>query len=172
MIVNTAEYHPLSENEGWQRNAAGYLYNIRFGFGLMNADSYVNAASNWTNVGPQMVAEIENPTNNLTPLSTQGAPKTVQLTFDYAEESIQYLEHVEVVLDLEYSQRGALEFYLTSPQQTKVQLLGRRPRDRSRLGFKDWSFMSVATWSENPNGIWLLDIVDNVRRMEMVRLIS
>lgn len=41
LIVNSAEYNPLIDNEGWQKNAAGFWYHIGFGFGLMNADSYV-----------------------------------------------------------------------------------------------------------------------------------
>lgn len=180
LIVNTAEYHPLIDNDGWQQNAAGYWFNIRFGFGLMNArklflngstsfiqiasnlsiiftDSYVNLASNWTNVGLQLVTEVENP-NHYIPLSKDSPVSN--FTFDYTDGEIKYLEHVELILDLDCTDRGALEFYLTSPQKTRVQLLGQRPRDKSNKGFKDWSLMSVATWAENPKGKWLLEIVD------------
>lgn len=147
-------------NDGWQMNAAGYWFNIRFGFGLMNADSYVNMAANWINVGPQSSVELEYPENYLPLQNIPGSPLT-KLTFDYTEESIKFLEHVEVIIDLDYElYRGFLEFYLISPQETRVQLLGQRPNDKSRLGFKDWSLMSVATWSENPSGNWTLEIID------------
>lgn len=155
MIVNTAEYHPLTDNEGWQQNAAGYWFNIRFGFGLMNADSYVTLAANWTNVGPQTMTQIEHP-DHYVPLEGP----TTNITFEYTESTIKFLEHVEVILDLDYTDRGALEFLLTSPQGTRVQLLGQRPMDKSTKGFKDWSLMSVATWSENPHGRWTLEIID------------
>ena len=157
LIVKTAEYNPLIENEGWQQNAAGFWFNIRFGFGLMNADSYVILASKWTNVGAQVMWELEHPMHYV-PLDN--SPSAHNVTFEYADTSINYLEHVEVILDLDYSDRGSLGFYLTSPQNTRVQLLGQRPRDKSTKGFKDWSLMSVATWSEKPQGTWTLEIRD------------
>lgn len=159
LIVNSAEYHPLIDNEGWQQNAAGFWFNIRFGFGLMNADSYVNVASNWINVGPQLMSEVENP-NQYSGIPSDKDTPTSNFTFDYTEGSIKHVEHVEIILDLDYTERGSLEFYLTSPQSTRVQLLGQRPRDKSTKGFKDWSLLSVATWSENPIGTWTLEIVD------------
>lgn len=127
----------------------------------MNADSYVNLAANWINVGPQINDEIEHPDRyvKLTPTSNND-PSTTNFTFEYKEDNLKYLEHVEVILDLDCVNRGVLEFYLTSPQQTRVQLLGQRQRDRSSLGFKNWSLMSVATWSEDPKGLWTLEIVD------------
>lgn len=130
----------------------------------MNADSYVNLAANWINVGPQISAEIEHPDRNVK-LSSSPDPSTTNFTFEYKEDNLKYLEHVEVILDLDCLNRGVLEFYLTSPQQTRVQLLGHRPRDRSSLGFKNWSLMSVATWSEEPKGLWTLEIID-VREYE------
>lgn len=38
------------ENPGWFRNSAGFWFNSRFGFGLMNAYSLVSASYNWTTV--------------------------------------------------------------------------------------------------------------------------
>lgn len=141
-------------------NAAGYWFNIRFGFGLMNADSYVDMAANWKNVGPQSSVDLECAGNYIPLQNTHGSP-LIKLNFDYTDESIKFLEHVEVIIDLDYAiYRGFLEFYLISPQMTRVQLLGQRPNDKSRLGFKDWSLMSVATWSENPKGNWTLEIID------------
>lgn len=95
----------------------------------------------------------------MTLFNSQDSPVT-KIPFVYDDNSINFLEHVEVILDLDYNNRGSLEFYLTSPMETKVQLLGQRPRDKSRLGFKDWTLMSVATWSEKPQGTWILEIID------------
>lgn len=50
MIVFTSEFAPLQDNIGWQQSAASLLYNVGFGFGLMNADAMVKAALNWINV--------------------------------------------------------------------------------------------------------------------------
>lgn len=46
---------------------------------------------------------------------------------------------------------------------TLVQILSSRKRDKSKDGFRKWKFMSVATWGEDPRGIWILYIFDKVR---------
>ncbi|KAL3613164.1 Neuroendocrine convertase 1 [Castilleja foliolosa] len=73
---------------------------------------------------------------------------------------VNYMEHVELIVNLRYTRRGALEIYLISPQGTKIQLLGPRPNDASKAGFVNWPLMSVGTWGENPNGVWTAIILD------------
>lgn len=43
-----------------------------------------------------------------------------------------------------------------------MELLAPRKLDESSDGFNNWTFMSVMTWGENPNGIWTLTVADNV----------
>lgn len=57
--------------------------------------------------------------------------------------------------------RGKLEIYLTSPSGMSVPILEQRKNDNSTEGFNDWVFMSAATWSENPRGLWRIKIIDN-----------
>ncbi|XP_055692610.1 neuroendocrine convertase 1-like [Lutzomyia longipalpis] len=159
IIVNTAEYIPLQANKGWTENAAGLLYNIRFGFGLMNADAFVTAASTWMNVPPKST-EIILPKDFAAPRNLSTSIGTISVTFENATGRIRYLEHVEVQVDLGYTERGVLEIFLTSPRGTKVQLLTKRNRDKSKEGFRPWIFMSVATWSEDPRGMWEVQILD------------
>lgn len=45
---------------------------------------------------------------------------------------------------------------------TTVQILAPRIKDLSSQGFLGWTFMSVMTWGENPNGVWTLTLEDNV----------
>lgn len=45
---------------------------------------------------------------------------------------------------------------------TSTVLLAERERDTSPNGFKNWDFMSVHTWGENPIGTWTLRITDMV----------
>ncbi|KAF7414457.1 hypothetical protein HZH68_002946 [Vespula germanica] len=58
LIVWTSEYRSLNENPGWLKNAAGFWYNLHFGFGLMNAYALVNFARNWTNVPEKNICEV------------------------------------------------------------------------------------------------------------------
>ena len=41
-------------------------------------------------------------------------------------------------------------------------LLAERERDTSSNGFRNWDFMSVHTWGEDPAGTWTLKITDTV----------
>lgn len=59
--------------------------------------------------------------------------------------------------------RGDIEIHLTSPAGTKTMLLAKRPHDVSRTGFRNWPFMSVHTWGENPVGKWSLEIHNEAR---------
>lgn len=108
------------------------------------------------------------------------------------ENAVLSLEHVQVEASIEYTRRGDLHITLTSPAgkkhiHTHVQhargrkkierlsnnfwmissgtttvLLAERERDTSSNGFRNWDFMSVHTWGEDPAGTWTLKITDTV----------
>ena len=81
--------------------------------------------------------------------------------FNYRHgERIKFLEHVAVTVNIQCKRRGNIEIFLLSPQNTNVKILQTRRHDNSTAGFQNWTFMSVATWSENPQGKWLLIIRD------------
>ncbi|KAM7077172.1 neuroendocrine convertase 1 isoform 2-T2 [Ciconia maguari] len=82
------------------------------------------------------------------------------------ENSIASLEHVQLEATIEYSRRGDLHVTLVSPSGTNTVLLAERERDKSPNGFKNWDFMSVHTWGENPTGTWVLRITDVSRRIQ------
>lgn len=75
---------------------------------------------------------------------------------------VRYLEHVELQTTIDYPIRGVLEVFLTSPSGSQVQMLGKRKLDKSRNGFKHWSFMSVMTWGELVEGLWTITVADQV----------
>lgn len=165
LVAWTSDFAPLSSNRGWKRNAAGLLYNSRFGFGLLDAQAMVQAALNWTNVGPRdrCLLSPEAPWTLPRSMASSGGDdgdREVQLAFDAQNCPLEALEHVQVHLDLEYSQRGALDAYLRSPAGTESVLLYRRAKDTTGQGFHNWSFLTVHLWGENPRGLWTLVIRD------------
>lgn len=76
------------------------------------------------------------------------------------QDEIRYLEHVQLVLTLDYSRRGDLAIDLTSPMGTKSRLLTPRGEDLSDEGFLKWPFMTTHSWGEDPRGTWTLEITD------------
>lgn len=124
----------------------------------MNADKFVTQAVNWRNVPLQRKAQISS--KEILPLNMT---ESLTVTFEYKSLEIVFLEHIELTISMDYTTRGDLEFYLKSPKDTTVQILGSRKNDKSTTGLDNWKFMSVATWLENPFGIWELKIVDSRR---------
>lgn len=48
-------------------------------------------------------------------------------------------------------------------------LLAERERDTSANGFRNWDFMSVHTWGEDPAGTWTLRITDTVSHVTRLK---
>ncbi|KAJ1521904.1 hypothetical protein ONE63_002240 [Megalurothrips usitatus] len=162
LVAASSEYAPLANNTGWRQNAAGFWVNTRFGFGLLNADELVRQAQGWTTVPEKAVCVVDGLVGWNASFG-RGERAAVHFRTDGCRgqpEEVNFLEHVEVVANVQYPVRGALEAYLTSPKGTKVQILSPRQRDVSDQGFEDWRFMSVLTWGEPPQGEWLVEVVD------------
>lgn len=103
---------------------------------------------------------------------------------------VSYLEHVILRVTLTHPRRGDLQIFLTSPSGTVSNILERRQEnknpffdflknslpldgafelflifflrdfDRSKMGFREWEFMTTHHWGENPMGVWQLEIRD------------
>lgn len=73
---------------------------------------------------------------------------------------INFLEHVQVRVNLNYTIRGDLEINLTSPQGTTSRLTQRRPKDNSpdATYLTNWTILTLHHWGENPSGIWELSL--------------
>ena len=65
---------------------------------------------------------------------------------------------VQAKIWLWYSRRGDVRIYLTSPRGTTSVLLPEREKDFEAGEFRDWPFMSVFYWGEDPTGVWTLDV--------------
>lgn len=169
----TSEYLPLEDNQGWHENAAGLRYNLRFGYGLMNAAKFVSAARNWTSVPPKSICVIQAAKQPIDFSSTNWA--SVEFKSDGCKGSVNevnYLEHVEVIVNIDFPVRGRLEIDLISPSGTWTQVLKPRKMDTSTMGFVNWPFMSVHTWGEDPKGSWQLKVTDMVTSADNAPLIG
>ncbi|XP_059398536.1 neuroendocrine convertase 1-like [Carassius carassius] len=170
LVVWTSEFDPLANNPGWKRNGAGLMVNSRFGFGLLNAKALVDLADPkiWKHVPEKKQCIVRDETFQSRPLKAAGEISIEIPTKACAGQvnSIVSLEHVQVEVSIEYTRRGDLHITLTSPSGTTTVLLAERERDTSANGFRNWAFMSVHTWGENPTGTWTLKITDMSGRIE------
>lgn len=120
LVAWTSEYAPLFNNPGWKLNGAGFWVNSRFGFGLLNAAALVNAAD------PKVFKSV--PEKNLCIISPSddivskdmrsGQEVTVVIESSGCAgqaNEVNYLEHVQLFVDMSYTRRGDLEIYLISP---------------------------------------------------------
>uniref|UniRef100_A0A6Q2ZMY3 Neuroendocrine convertase 1 n=1 Tax=Esox lucius TaxID=8010 RepID=A0A6Q2ZMY3_ESOLU len=166
LVVWTSEFDPLANNPGWKRNGAGLMVNSRFGFGLLNAKALVDLAdpAAWKHVPQKSLCIVRDDSFQ---------PRYREITIEIPtkacagqDNSVVSLEHVQVEASIEYTRRGDLHITLTSPSGTSTVLLAERERDTSSNGFRNWDFMSVHTWGEDPTGTWILRITDTSGRME------
>ncbi|XP_047439598.1 neuroendocrine convertase 1 [Mugil cephalus] len=170
IVVWTSEFDPLANNPGWKRNGAGLMVNSRFGFGLLNAKALVDLAdpATWKHVPEKKQCIVRD--DSFQPRELKAAGEiTIEIPTKACagqENAVRSLEHVQVEASIEYTRRGDLHITLTSPAGTSTVLLAERERDTSSNGFRNWDFMSVHTWGEDPTGTWTLKITDTSGRME------
>ena len=77
-----------------------------------------------------------------------------------SETKINYLEHVQVRVNLNYSRRGDLEMNLTSPSGTTSRLTHYRRKDNApdATNLTNWTILTLHHWGENPSGVWKLTL--------------
>ncbi|XP_078061255.1 PC3-like endoprotease variant B, partial [Mustelus asterias] len=161
LIVRTAKISDLL-NKGWKINGAGYHVHHKYGFGLLDAGRMLKAALKWKNLGPQKKCVVNYGAHLTKAIPARGSLK-LNLTTNACmgtANAIDTLEHVQVTVTVSSICRGDLEISLTSPYGTKSKLLAVRLADESQAGLKDWTFMTVHLWGENPEGVWILTIAD------------
>ncbi|PFX24918.1 Proprotein convertase subtilisin/kexin type 4 [Stylophora pistillata] len=131
------------------------------GFGLMDAHGLVSLAVNWTTVPPQLNCTVSRiSVNRLIP--SNGTLKVTASLTDLSHvcrgSQINFLEHVQVRVSLNYTLRGYLEMSLTSPQGSTSLLLQSRTKDNSpyETYLTNWTILTLHHWGENPLGTWEL----------------
>lgn len=147
------------QDDGWITNAAGLLFNHKFGFGRLSASKLVTAALNWTSVGEQHNCSVDGPIEDgHVPLGG-----TLELSVDTdackgTDRYVKKLEHVQVTVSFRLAKafRGDISIDIVSPGGTSSQLLSTRHNDKDTFGLTDWDFMTVHLWSESPEGKWKL----------------
>jgi len=127
----------------------------------LDAKALTDGAKQWKNVGPQMNCTLSFSENTMID-GVATLKRKIDVSQTAACVRIRYLEHVLLVLNLNFTLRRLIEVTLTSPLGTKSIILrsGRR-LDRGRT-IQNLSLLSLHHWGENPNGEWDLQIRNTV----------
>jgi|GEM_PF-1225358 subtilisin family serine protease len=144
-----------SSDAGWRTNAAGIEFNQNYGFGNINADALIEEAQEFSGVTPLQVTEIaQTAVNQTIPDNNING-----ITANFNVTSTTPLEEVEVVLNINHTNRGQLDAYLISPAGTGSRLFMRNSQDTG-ANIVNWRFVTNAFWGENPQGVWVLRVRD------------
>ena len=148
-----------SDDPDWEDTAAGRRFSYKYGYGNLDALTYVKAAQTWELVKPQawlmmdaiqlnggiMTAEGEMTDGELIPEGGVTSKMTVTQEL-LVENNFEALEHITVKVWISHSKRGDVEVELISPKGIKSMLAETRKRDGDRRGFMGWRFMTVKHW--------------------------
>jgi kexin len=137
-----------SFDAGWQKTAAGYHFNHKYGFGTLDAYKIVEVAKNWTSVNPQ--TKIRIPYESFEkPMPDNSTPITQVITITAAnvsEARLKNIEQITVSVTIVHQRRGDVVVKLISPNNVESLLLPGRQYDEDQKGFQNWTMMSVVHW--------------------------
>jgi subtilisin-like proprotein convertase family protein len=152
ILAETARKNDPNDN-GWFTNAAGYEFNDKYGFGVVDAGAAVALAENWTPLGPMRESLSGRVFSGLViPENTTGATTSIHVAQDFVN-----IEFVEVLVDITHGFGGDLEIVLTSPSGTRSVLTTEHNDDTP---YEDWFMESNAFRGETTLGEWKLTVYD------------
>lgn len=158
IVIATANPDPLLDGD-FITNGVGRKVSLKYGYGLMNANTIVKLAEKWTTVPEQHLCVLPKLEINKK-ISSSGMKIKVNSDgcLGKSETEIRFVEHVQAKISLTYSRRGDIRLHLKSPSGTNSTLLPARQNDVALGDFHDWPFMSVHYWGEKAKGEWVLTI--------------
>lgn len=172
-VLSAAEIDP--SDGSWHDTAIeGRKYSKKYGWGKIDAEKMVKMAQDdWKLLKPQawyyMPYQIANK-------GISNEIGEVEDSFTVTSEHLQnvnfdHVEQITVTVDITANKRGAVEVDLISPSGIVSALAVSRPRDIDQLGFRKWTFSSVAHWGESGAGEWTIK-VRNTDKTNSVKLIG
>lgn len=140
---------PIHETDGsWQETKIGKKFSHDWGYGKIDAYALVQKAKTWDLVKPQ--AWFNSPWLRVLheiPQGDQGLSSSYEITSDMVKKAnIARLEHVTVTMNVNHTRRGDLSVELRSPEGIVSHLSTARKSDNAKVGYIDWTFMTVAHW--------------------------
>lgn len=137
-----------ASEDDWQKTFNGKEFSHTFGYGKIDTWAIVEAAKTFKSLKPQSWyfspwVQVNKPI----PQGNKGLAASIEVTKDMLKDAnLERVEHVTVTMNAEHEFRGDLSVDLVSPEGVISHLSVARSLDDSTLGYRDWTFMSVAHW--------------------------
>lgn len=163
VTLMSAKSDQLTDGQ-WSVNGAGRKFSHLYGYGIMDAYSMINLAKTWTSVPNQRKCVLKSAPYLFITGNSDGSTihiEHIQNLNCSCRDNVQFLEHVELRVDVQYNKRGALGIALTSPMNTRSVVLFQRPKDKSNGKYNDVSLMSVHFWGERALGMWTVEFINH-----------
>ena len=103
----------------WETNGAGHDINLRYGFGMVDANAAVEAAKNWTNLSAMSYASF--PTGGAQAVNqtiSTGSYTTSSITI--SGSSISKIEYLEVTVNITHGDWGNLSILLSRSDESTI----------------------------------------------------
>lgn len=148
--------------DSWTQNSRGYKHSHSYGFGLLVAPTLISVAKKHKLVPKEQKVHSEELFNVKKAIpnggGTHGRLLTIPITI--TGSGIQFVEHVELEVQIKHPRRGEIGIRLQSPEQITSILSERRKDSHSN---EHWTYTSVKHWGEqNADGVWNIEFEDLV----------
>ncbi len=158
ILARTAQVNNDGNDPTFAVNGASIAHSNRYGFGIVHAANAVELSERWVNIGPELSLVKEGSGPVVIPDNRNNSTKLI-LDIDSGDIDFE-TETVYLYVKVDHSSRGHLRIDLTSPSgMTSVMSPGERPEDQQTGWMK---FTSVRYWDEDPNGEWVISVVDTI----------
>jgi len=158
ICLRTAQ-HINPGDPDWETTASGRPYSYKYGYGALDAWTFVELAKTWKLVKKQAWVDLPQISLNNAEINAEGVmtggvfivPGGVQSTVNVnktflAQNNFETLEHITVKVWISHAKRGDVEVDIVSPHGVKSVLAGVRQFDHHKTGYPGWQFMSVKHW--------------------------
>ncbi|MBF0362424.1 MAG: S8 family serine peptidase [Oligoflexia bacterium] len=169
-----------STSSGWTTNGAGYNIHHDYGFGVVNAESAVNYAKTWTNVGTLVggTSGVSFPTAGVMTVNqaitdNPNPESAVSSTITVSSSGISKIEYVAVTVKITHADWGNLEIKLRrsgGSYSTQSTLATKHTCYNEEDGSSDvcnlsslsyqWTFGVTRDLGESADGDWILEVKD------------
>lgn len=139
--------------------ASGRPYSYKYGYGALDAWTFVELAKTWKLVKKQAWVDLPQIELNNAAITAEGVmtggefivpggvKSVVNVNKTYlAQNNFETLEHITIKVWIAHAKRGDVEVDIVSPTGVKSILAGVRQFDEQATGYPGWQFMSVKHW--------------------------